>query len=73
MLHITVTVEIIIIAKTLSLWLLWDCYKQTYKAFIHTACTLKFSTIANTNPGTLYKLKNEKPTIWRIIIRGMEQ
>ena len=61
-LHITATVKIIIIAKTLSLWLLGDCYRQIYKALMHTVCTLKLPTVANTNPSTLYKLKSKEPT-----------
>ena len=59
--YIIMTVEITIIAKTLSLWLLRDCYKQTYKAFIYTIYTPKLLTVANTNPSTLYKLKSEEP------------
>jgi len=70
--HIIVTVEITTIAKTLSLQLPQNYHKQTHKALMHTACTPKLPTIANTNPGTLYKLKSEEPTIWRIITRGME-
>ena len=60
--HIIATVEITTIAKTLSLWLLQDCYKQIYKAPMHTICTPKLLTITNTNFGTLYKLKSEEPT-----------
>ena len=71
--HITATVEITTIAKTLSLRLPRDRHKQTHKAPMHTACTLKLPTVANTNPGTLYELKSEEPTTWRIIARGMEQ
>ena len=61
MLYIIATVKITIIAKTLSLWLPQNCHKQTYKAPMHTACTLKLLTVANTNPSTLYKLKSKKP------------
>ena len=61
MLYIIATVEITTIAKILSLRLLWDCYKQIYKAPIYTVCTLKLLTVANTNPSTLYKLKSEEP------------
>jgi hypothetical protein len=59
--HIIAIVKITIIAKTLSLRLLWDRYKQTYKAPIYTACILKLLTVANTNPSTLYKLKSKEP------------
>ena len=70
--HIIATVEITTIAKTLSLQLLWDRYKQIYKAPMHTACILKLLTVANINPSTLYKSKSEKPITQRIIIRGIE-
>ena len=53
--YITATVEIIIIAKTLSLRLLGDCYRQIYNVI----CTLKLLIV--TNPSTLYKLKSDKP------------
>jgi hypothetical protein len=59
--HITVTVKITTIAKTLSLQLLWDRHKQIYKALIYTVYTPKLLTVANTNPGTLYELKSKKP------------
>ena len=61
MLYITAIVEITIIVKTLSLWLLWDRYKQIYKAPIYTACILKLLIVANINLSTLYKLKSKKP------------
>jgi len=60
--HITATVEITTIAKTLSLWLPRDRYKQIYKAPIYIICILKLLTVANTNPSTLYKLKSKEPT-----------
>jgi len=60
--HITATVKIITIAKTLSLRLPRDRYKQIHKAPIYTICTPKLLIVANTNPGTLYKLKSEEPT-----------
>ena len=56
--HIIVTVEIIIIAKTLSLRLLGDFHRQIY----NTVYTLKLLTVTNTNPSTLYKLKSDKFT-----------
>jgi hypothetical protein len=59
--YITATVKIIIIAKTLSLWLLGDCYMQIYKAPIYTIYTLKLLIVVNTNPNTLYKLKSKEP------------
>jgi hypothetical protein len=70
--HIIATVEITIIAKRFSLWLLWNRYKQIYKAPIYTICILKLPTVANTNLSTLYKLKSEELTTWRIIVRGIE-
>jgi len=60
MLYITAIVEIIIIVKTLSLWLIRDCYKQIYKAPTHTTYILKLPTVANTNLSTLYKLKSKE-------------
>ena len=57
-LYIIVTVEIIIIAKTLSLRLLGDCHRQIY----NTVYILKLLIVTNTNPSTLYKLKSDKPT-----------
>ena len=59
--HITATVKITTITKTLSLRLPQNRYKQTHKAPIHTACTLKLLTVTNTNSSTLYKLKSKKP------------
>ena len=61
MLYIITIVKIITIAKTLSLWLLGDCYKQTYKTPMHTVCTLKLPIVVNTNLGTLYELKSKEP------------
>ena len=60
-LYIITTVEIITIAKTLSLWLLGDCYRQIYKAPIYTICTPKLPIVTNINPSTLYKLKRKEP------------
>ena len=60
--HIIIIVKIIIIAKTLSLQLLGDRYKQIYKAPIYTIYTPKLLIVTNTNPSTLYKLKSEEPT-----------
>ena len=71
-LYIIITVEIITIVKTLSLWLLGDYHRQIYKAPIYTACTPKLPMVANINPGTLYKLKSKEPTTWRIIARGIK-
>jgi len=62
-LHITAIVEIITIAKIFSLRLIRDRYKQTHKAPIYTAYTLKLPTVANTNLSTLYKLKSKEPII----------
>jgi len=59
--HIIAIVEITTIAKILSLRLPRDRYKQIYKAPMHTICILKLLIVANTNPGTLYKLKSEEP------------
>ena len=70
--HIIVTVEITTIAKTLSLQLLGDCYRQIYKAPIYTICIPKLLMVANTNFSTLYKSKSEEPITWRIITRGIK-
>ena len=58
--YITVMVKIIIIAKILSLRLLGDFHRQIYKAPMHTIYTLKLLIVANTNLGTLYKLKSKE-------------
>ena len=63
MLYITATVKIIIIVKILSLQLLGDFYRWIYKALMHTIYILKLLIVTNTNPGTLYKLKNKEPII----------
>ena len=60
-LYIITTVEIITIAKTLSLWLLGDCHRQIYKAPIYITYILKLLMVANINPSTLYKLKSKEP------------
>ena len=70
--YITATVEIIIIIKILSLWLLGNRYRQTYKAPIHTICTLKLLMVANTNSSTLYKSKSKELTTWRIIAKRIK-